>query len=47
MTNINCALECEHQKDGKCTLDDADAVKTINESCAYFSPLNQKEKTAE
>ena len=44
MTNINCALECEHQKDGKCTLDNADVVGTVDDSCAYFSPSNEKEK---
>ena len=45
MTTINCALECKHQKDGKCTLDDAEGAGTLNESCAYFFPTDDKKKT--
>ena len=45
MTTINCALECKHQKDGKCMLDDAEEAGTVNESCAYFAPAEEKKKT--
>lgn len=46
MTTINCALNCEHQRDGKCMLDAADKPGAVNESCAYYSPHKNKEKTA-
>lgn len=45
MTTINCALECQYQKDGKCTLDNTNETSTLNEICAYFSPpVNDKIK---
>ncbi|MFA7637615.1 MAG: hypothetical protein WCX81_07615 [Monoglobales bacterium] len=46
MTTINCSLDCEHQKEGKCTLDDADKPGTISDLCVYFSPAAQNKKTA-
>ena len=48
MTTINCTLNCIHQKDGKCILDDAEEAGCSNDSCAYFSPtaLQNAEKTA-
>ena len=45
MTTINCALDCEYQKDGKCSLDDVEKPGEANDSCAYFSPANEKKKT--
>ena len=47
MTTINCTLNCKHQKDGKCILDDAEYAENANDSCAYFSPttLQNKKKT--
>lgn len=46
MTTINCALNCQYQKDGKCILDDVEEAGAVNESCAYYSPSEDKEKTA-
>ena len=45
MTNINCTLDCKHQKDGKCMLDNAEEAGTITESCFYFSQNTKKKKT--
>ena len=43
MTNINCTLQCQHQVDGKCTLENGDEASSPNEICAYFAPQKQKE----
>ena len=42
MTTINCALNCQYQKDGKCTLDNTDETSVLNDVCAYFSPPDNK-----
>ncbi|HOQ08159.1 MAG TPA: hydroxymyristoyl-ACP dehydratase [Clostridiales bacterium] len=37
MTTINCSLNCRHQKDGRCTLEDAacDTLSTDTD-CVFF-----------
>ena len=45
MTTINCALNCQYQKEGKCTLDNANEISTLNEACAYFSPPDSENDT--
>lgn len=37
MTNINCASNCKHQSDGKCTLDNAtDNLLSAETDCVFF-----------
>lgn len=42
MTTINCALNCQYQKDGKCTLDYSDETAVLSDVCAYFSPPDKQ-----
>lgn len=46
MTTINCSYNCIHQKDGKCTLDNAIINSiSITSDCVYFQekpPIQQQ-----
>lgn len=41
MMNINCSLNCTHEKFGKCTLNHVTPVSSFSNEkvdCAYFHP---------
>ena len=36
MTTINCSLNCKHQKDGRCTLEDAASdTLSVDTDCVF------------
>ena len=40
MTNINCSLNCNYQKDGLCSYTKIESSNSIsNSECAYFVPV--------
>jgi hypothetical protein len=37
MTTINCSLNCKHQKDGRCTREDAASdTLSVDTDCVFF-----------
>ena len=37
MTTINCSLNCKHQKDGRCTLEDAASMLSVDTDCVFLA----------
>jgi len=44
LTNINCALNCIYQKEGKCSYTSVTPSSISLSECAYFVDKNNKEK---
>ena len=45
MTTINCASNCIHQYEGRCTLDHFSlSLLTSNSDCVYFEERNSNKK---
>jgi hypothetical protein len=43
MTTINCSLNCKHQKDGRCTLEDAASdTLSVDTDCVFFEEKPDK-----
>ncbi len=43
MTNINCASDCKHQTNGKCSLDNiTTASVSFQNECAYYEKQEKK-----
>jgi hypothetical protein len=48
MTTINCSLNCKHQHDGKCMLDDAVSdTLSVDTDCVFFEERPGKVKVDE
>ncbi len=46
MTTINCSLNCKHQHDGKCMLEDAvSGTLSVDTDCVFFEEKPNKSKT--
>ncbi|MGE5613050.1 MAG: hypothetical protein ACM3XR_01465 [Bacillota bacterium] len=45
MTTINCASNCKHQHDGRCTLENAisETISNVTD-CVYFEERTDKNK---
>ncbi|WP_303860590.1 hydroxymyristoyl-ACP dehydratase [Alkalibaculum bacchi] len=44
MTTINCTSNCIYQENGKCALQNVQAItSSCNDDCAYFISKKQKE----
>ncbi len=37
---IQCALDCRHQKDGYCFLENIETLSSINDICPYYKLKN-------
>ncbi|QXE18727.1 hydroxymyristoyl-ACP dehydratase [Clostridium sp. 001] len=49
MMNINCSESCIHEKNGKCTLDQINAITSLSSletNCIYFTPKGQLKSTS-
>jgi hypothetical protein len=45
MTNINCSVNCNHENNGKCTLNHisiSSNLTGIGADCAYFEPRQRQ-----
>lgn len=45
MTNINCSADCNHESNGKCTLNHisiSSNLTGIGADCAYFEPRQHR-----
>jgi len=43
MTTINCSLNCKHQKDGSCILEDAASdTLSVDTDCVFFEEKHDK-----